>query len=140
LTPFFAASKDLSLAAVVSRDPERQAKARADHPGAILLGTAEELLAPAKDLDLVVVATPNRSHVPLAALQAELPVVVDSPALPRGALLHLLQGRRREAGRAGTNAPEDHELLMTEPEPRSLGRTKSLSHGGLAALTKLRTI
>ncbi len=108
--PLIAASKDLSLAAVVSRDPERQAKARADHPGALLLGTAEELLARAKDFDLVVVATPNRSHVPLAraALQAELPVVVDKPmatgsaeardladeARRRGLLLTVFQNRR----------------------------------------------
>ncbi len=108
--PLIAAAKDLSLAAVVTRDPERQARLRADHPGALVLGTAGELFARAKELDLVVVATPPRSHLPLAraALEAGLPVVVDKPfapaaaearhlaaeALRRGLLLTVFQNRR----------------------------------------------
>jgi predicted dehydrogenase len=85
--PLIAAAKDLALAAVVTRDPERQERLRADHPGALVLATADELFTRAKDIDLVVVATPPRSHVPLAraALEAGLPVVVDKPFAPAAA-------------------------------------------------------
>ena len=41
----------------------------------------------ARDLDLAVVATPNKTHAPLAraALAAGLPVVVDKPFAPTAA-------------------------------------------------------
>jgi scyllo-inositol 2-dehydrogenase (NADP+) len=85
--PLIAATPDLELAAVVTRDPERREKLLARHPGAAALDTPEELWARASELDLAVVATPNRSHVPLAraALRAGLPVVVDKPVAPASA-------------------------------------------------------
>ncbi len=108
--PLIAATPDLELAAVVTRDPERRAKLYARHPRATPLDTPDELYARASDLDLAVVATPNRSHVSLAraALQAGLPVVVDKPlasasaaarelaaeARSRGLLLTVFQNRR----------------------------------------------
>lgn len=99
--PLIAACPDLALAAVVTADPGRQAEARSAHPGARVLPTAEALLARPGDLDLVVVATPNRSHVPLAraALDAGLPVVVDKPlaatSLAARDLIHEAERRRR---------------------------------------------
>jgi scyllo-inositol 2-dehydrogenase (NADP+) len=95
---------------VVTSDPGRRAALHAAHPAAIALDTADELWARAGELDLVVVATPNRSHAPLAqaALAAGLPVVVDKPfaataaqgralveqARARGALLTVFHNRR----------------------------------------------
>ncbi|MGM1061645.1 Gfo/Idh/MocA family protein [Saccharothrix sp. Mg75] len=80
--PLIAATPGLELAAVVTTDPGRRAGVAAEHPSAAVLGDAEELFA--LDLDLVVVATPNRTHVPLAlaAVEAGVPVVVDKPFAP----------------------------------------------------------
>ena len=71
----------LSLSCVVTRAPERVAQVRADWPAVEVLPDAETLWARADAVDLVVVATPNRSHVPLglAAVAAGLPLVVDKP-------------------------------------------------------------
>jgi scyllo-inositol 2-dehydrogenase (NADP+) len=78
--PFIAAASGLRLAAVVTRDPGRAAAVRQRHPGARLLATPDEIWS-AGDIDVVVVASPNRTHVPLAlgAVEAGLPVVVDKP-------------------------------------------------------------
>lgn len=83
--PLIAATPGLDLAAVVTTDPDRRAQARATYPEIALPHTAEELFA--LDLDLVVVATPNRTHVPLAlsAIEAGVPVVVDKPFAPTSA-------------------------------------------------------
>ena len=56
------------------------AKARADLPGVSVVAQAEDLWADS-DLDLVVIASPNLTHYPLAqaALQAGKHVVVDKP-------------------------------------------------------------
>ena len=77
--PLVTATPGLELSAVVTRDPGRRAQAAADHPGVQLLDDADRLWAARPDL--VVVATPNRTHVPLAlaAVEAGLPVVVDKP-------------------------------------------------------------
>lgn len=99
--PLIAACPELALAAVVTRDPERRAALGAAYPDAVALDTPEELWARASTLDLVVVATPNRSHVPLAraALQVGLPVVVDKPLAPSAAearaLIEHAHARRR---------------------------------------------
>jgi predicted dehydrogenase len=79
--PFLNAVPGLRLDAIVTRDPQRAASARRDHPGAAVLDSAEEVWARADDFDVVVVATPNRAHIPLAraALDVGLPVVVDKP-------------------------------------------------------------
>ena len=71
----------LELASVVTSNPERAAEARAAHPGAEVLPSADELFAAGGEHDLVVVAAPNRAHFPLAlrAIEAGLHVVVDKP-------------------------------------------------------------
>jgi scyllo-inositol 2-dehydrogenase (NADP+) len=79
--PLVAAEPRTEVAAIVTADPARRASAAADHPRARLVATPDELLADPGVLDLVVVAAPNRVHVPLAraAIAAGLPVVVDKP-------------------------------------------------------------
>ncbi|CAL9561726.1 putative oxidoreductase YdgJ [Streptomyces sp. enrichment culture] len=108
--PLIAATEGLALDTVVTSSPERQRQARAEFPGVRLAGTPDELFARAGELDLVVLASPNKTHVPLAteALEAGLPVVVDKPlagtaaearalaslAEERGLLLSVFQNRR----------------------------------------------
>lgn len=108
--PLIAATGGLRLDVVSTASPERQAQTRAEHPQARTAETAEAVLDRAADLDLIVVATPNKTHVPLAtaALEAGLPVVVDKPlaataaeaeqlaalAEDRGLLLSVFQNRR----------------------------------------------
>ncbi|MFF3498364.1 Gfo/Idh/MocA family oxidoreductase [Streptomyces sp. NPDC003247] len=108
--PLIAATEGLALDTVVTSNPERQEQARAEFPDVRVAAGPDELLARAGELDLVVIASPNRTHVPLAtaALEAGLPVVVDKPvsgtaaearelaalAEKRGLLLSVFQNRR----------------------------------------------
>jgi scyllo-inositol 2-dehydrogenase (NADP+) len=73
----------MELRAIVTGDAERQRQASAEHPGATLVATADELHA-RDDVDLVVISTPNRTHGSLAhaALEAGRAVVVDKPLAP----------------------------------------------------------
>ncbi|MDH6145612.1 scyllo-inositol 2-dehydrogenase (NADP+) [Kitasatospora sp. GP30] len=95
--PLITTTPGLHLAAIVTADPDRRAQAAARHPQAHLLGNADELWP--LGLDLVVVATPNRTHIPLAtaALRAGVPVVVDKPlaatAAEGAALAELAESR-----------------------------------------------
>lgn len=75
--PLLAAVPGLRLAAVASSDP---ARVRADWPAMPVAPTPAALLA-RPDLDMVVIATPNHTHAPLAsaALAAGKHVVVDKP-------------------------------------------------------------
>ncbi|MFJ3716819.1 Gfo/Idh/MocA family oxidoreductase [Streptomyces sp. NPDC090057] len=108
--PLIAATEGLTLDTVVTSNPERQEQARAEFPDVRCVGTTEELFGRADELDLIVIASPNKTHVPLAtaALEAGLPVVVDKPvagtaaearqlaalAEERGLLLSVFQNRR----------------------------------------------
>lgn len=75
--PLIAAVPGLQLAAVSSRDA---ARVQADWPGTEVLPDAQVLLR-RRDIDLLVIASPNDSHFPLAraALAAGRHVVVDKP-------------------------------------------------------------
>ena len=108
--PLIAAVDGLALAAIVTQSEERRSRARREHPEAALLGSAEEVWERAGEVDLVVVASPNRFHVSLAraAVAASRAVVVDKPlaasadearalvrdARERGVLLTVFQNRR----------------------------------------------
>jgi len=99
--PLIATTPGLTLAAIVTGDAVRQAAARAEHPGARIVDTAEALWPRADELDLVVVSTPNRTHAPLAstALGAGLHVVVDKPMAVTAAEGRTLAAAARTAGR-----------------------------------------
>jgi scyllo-inositol 2-dehydrogenase (NADP+) len=79
--PLIDAVPGLSLAAVVTANAERAAEVGRAHPGAAVLASPDELFDDSGSHDVVVVAAPNRAHVPLAlaALAAGLHVVVDKP-------------------------------------------------------------
>jgi predicted dehydrogenase len=81
-SPLIASTEGLTLDSVVTANPERRAQVHAEHGSSMrTLATTRELFARADALDLVVVASPNRTHYALArqALEAGLPVVVDKP-------------------------------------------------------------
>jgi predicted dehydrogenase len=109
--PLVAALPELTLASIVTSHPERVAAARARYPDADVLPNAEALWDRAREHDLVVVATPNRFHVPLSltALDAGLHVVVDKPLAPAAD-----QGRRLAAAAA------DRGLVLTVFQNRRL--------------------
>ncbi len=98
--PLVAATPGLTVAAIVTSDPDRRARAAADHSGARIAHTAEELWAHADEIDCVVVATPNDSHAPLATVAVDhgLPVVVDKPLAPTAAEAQALVDRAAAAG------------------------------------------
>jgi predicted dehydrogenase len=79
--PLIAATEGLSVASVVTSSPEREAQVSREHPDAQILASAAELWERADGHDLVVVATPNDAHAPLAmeAIDRGLAVVVDKP-------------------------------------------------------------
>jgi predicted dehydrogenase len=110
--PLIAATEGMELAAVVTANPQRQQRARAAYPALMVVDTVADLLAaaPGAGLDLIVVAAPNRAHLPvaLAVLEAGYALVVDKPlatsaaagrqiveaAESRGLLLSVFQNRR----------------------------------------------
>ena len=79
--PLVAATEGLELVAVTTSDPARAARARAAYPGVVVAANADALLRDVPDLDLLVVAAPNRAHVPVAraALACGVAVVMDKP-------------------------------------------------------------
>ena len=89
--PLVEAVDGLDLAAIVTSDDARRAQAAAAHPGATVLSNVEDLW---EQVDLVVVAAPNRAHVrlALAAMERGLAVVVDKPLAPTAAQAELLVG------------------------------------------------
>ena len=114
--PLIAATPGLEVAAIVTSDPERQAKARRDYPAATLFTTADGMLAAPEELDFVVVAATNRAHVPLgvAALEAGLAVVVDKPIAPTSAGAERLIETARHTGKLLTvfqNRRWDNDFL-----------------------------
>lgn len=82
--PVIAAVSGVRLAMVVTGDPIRAAAARDGYPTADVVPTVDAVWERAGELDVAVIASPNRTHVPLAlaALDAGLDVVVDKPMAP----------------------------------------------------------
>ena len=78
--PFIEAVDGLRVAAIATGRPDRQADARRDYPDAMVVDGLEALLE-RPDVEVVVVASPNHTHVPfgIAALGAGRHVVTDKP-------------------------------------------------------------
>ena len=85
--PLIAATPGISLATVVTRNRERADRARRKYPQVGVEASPGAVLERADRYDLVVVATPNDTHVELAAaaIEAGLAVVVDKPLAPTSA-------------------------------------------------------
>lgn len=79
--PLIACTPGMQLATVVTTNPERRANVARAYPQARLEDSPQAIWNRAREHDLVVITTSNRSHVPLAleALGAGLSVVVDKP-------------------------------------------------------------
>jgi scyllo-inositol 2-dehydrogenase (NADP+) len=79
--PLIGATAGLTLTHVVSADATRVAEARADLPHALIVPSTEGLWSRAADFDVVVIATGNTSHLPLATASLRLgkTTVVDKP-------------------------------------------------------------
>lgn len=125
--PLVAATDGMTVAAIVTGNAERQQRAQRDFPSALILPSAEHLWRDASRFDLVVVASPNRTHIPLgmAAMQAGLPVVIDKPMAATVADAERLIATSKSTGRLLTvfqNRRWDNDfltvrqLLATEPE------------------------
>lgn len=111
--PVIRAVDGMEVTAVVTRSPDRAAQARALMPDVAVHDSADQIWADRDRYDAVVIATTNRTHLPLAtaSLRAGLPVVVDKPlartsaeaqalvdvASERGVPLTVYQNRRWDA-------------------------------------------
>ncbi|HEY3382700.1 MAG TPA: Gfo/Idh/MocA family oxidoreductase [Vicinamibacterales bacterium] len=143
--PLVATTPGMRLVGVVTGNAERAQRVRDRYGDVHVFPTAARLWERARDLDLVVVASPNSTHVPLAldALAAGLSVVVDKPfaasaadarrvvdeAGRRGLLLTVFQNRRWdgdfltvrrlvEDGRLGTITRFESRFERWRPTPR----------------------
>jgi scyllo-inositol 2-dehydrogenase (NADP+) len=96
--PLVAATDGLEVSAVVTSSPQRREQVRAEHPGARVVPDPGELWA--LEPQLVVVATPNSSHVEIAmaAVDRRVPVVVDKPLAVTAADAEALVERAASAG------------------------------------------
>ncbi|HLI71129.1 MAG TPA: Gfo/Idh/MocA family oxidoreductase [Ktedonobacteraceae bacterium] len=99
--PLIESTPGMTVAAIVTSDPGRRMQALRDFPRVTLYASVEELWRDAARYDLVVIATPNRLHVPLgvAALNAGLPVVIDKPMAPSVAEAQELIKAGQKAGK-----------------------------------------
>ena len=79
--PVIAATPGMRLAAIVTGNPDRQRQATTEHPGVRIVESTDDFFRDPSEIDLVVISTPNRTHVPLAlqAIEARRAVVVDKP-------------------------------------------------------------
>jgi predicted dehydrogenase len=74
----------MTLATVVTGNPQRAERARSEHPGVEVEPNADAVWERAGEHDLVVIATPNETHRELAlrAIELGLATVVDKPLAP----------------------------------------------------------
>lgn len=99
--PLVAATEGLSLVAVTTSNAERALRALTAYPDVHVFADADELLRRVGgDIDLLVVATPNRLHIPIArrALTRRIAVVMDKPLAATAAPAAALVADFRAAG------------------------------------------
>ncbi len=99
--PLIASTPGMMVGAIVTSAAERQEKARRDFPSAVIFSKPDDLWKHAAHYDLVVVASPNRTHVPLgiAAMEVGLPVVIDKPLAASVADAERLMGVSERTGK-----------------------------------------
>jgi predicted dehydrogenase len=99
--PFIAADPRMELAIVVTSSPERQSQVRARYSSTRVLRTFDQLLDWLNLVDLVVLSTPNITHMALAeaVLGRGRHVVVDKPVAPTAAQVRHLVELARRSGR-----------------------------------------
>ena len=96
--PLIAATGGLQLSTVITGDRDRAAAARAAYADVRIEATAQAVFERPGEHDLVVVASPNDTHVELAtrAVDLGIPVVVDKPLAPTaGAAAGLVEHAER---------------------------------------------
>lgn len=83
--PLVSTTPGMAVTGIVTRDPQRREQARSDHPDAHVVTDVDAVLG--LGIDLLVVASTNATHVPLAraAIAAGVAVVVDKPLAPTAA-------------------------------------------------------
>jgi scyllo-inositol 2-dehydrogenase (NADP+) len=98
--PLVAATDGMALTAIVTTQPDRADAVRQRYPHTRVESSVEALLARRDEIDLVVVASPNKTHVPagMAAIRAGLAVVVDKPVAPTVAGARELRAAAAAAG------------------------------------------
>lgn len=76
----FVKAVGMEVSVIMTSNEERANKALSEYPNALIVAELSDILNN-KEIDLVVVATPNQSHYPvaLAALKAQKHVVIDKP-------------------------------------------------------------
>ena len=133
--PLIATTPGLRLATLVTSDAGRRAEAARAFPDAHIAESAEWVWANAREHDLVVITTPNRSHVPLAraAIAAGIAVVVDKPMAATSAQARDLVAEARRAQvplTAYHNRRWDGELLTAQ---------KLIASGELGTVTRFES-
>lgn len=98
--PLIDATPCLSLEAVVTSDPDRQAEVHRRYPRARVVAGLDGLLDDPAGWDLIVVTVPNARHLEVAeaALRAGANVVVDKPVTPTSADARRLHATAGELG------------------------------------------
>ena len=79
--PLISATPELELTAIVTNNADRRTSASQQYPETRLFASVDELWRAYRDFDLIVVASPNGTHVEHArsAIDAGLSVVIDKP-------------------------------------------------------------
>lgn len=98
--PLISATDGMTLTTVVTANEQRAAAVRERYPDVRVAPNVEQLWREPGRLDLVVIASPNRTHLPLAlaAIRARLPVVVDKPVAATAAQARQLPDAAAEKG------------------------------------------
>ncbi len=157
--PLIASTQGMEVAAIVTRSQGRQEQAQDDFPQAKIFASLDEVFANKSKYDLVVIATPNDTHVELAlaSINAGIAVVVDKPVAissdevelliaasrSTGVLVSVFQNRRWDGdfltvknlidkGVLGkiTRLESRFERYRLEPKPGGWRETTSVEDGG----------
>ena len=79
--PLITSTPGLQVTCIVARSPEKRAQVRNEFPRAEVLASFDKLVEKFKEIDLAVIATPNKEHAAqaIACMQVGIPVVIDKP-------------------------------------------------------------